>query len=237
LKTLASRLVDADASLFVDGISAISGIASAPVLPFADAVKHCGVKGVAVNTICASKHAAKMKNHGAGGDLTADQIAAIHMYTQECDFYRKLNSCLRDRDRARIKPFFPYLRLLLEGLRQLPAQKRSVYRGVKLDLSAKFRKGDEPVWWSITSTSTSMDVLQSKEFCGQDGPRTVFLVQAAHARDIAAFSAFSSEEELILLPGAQLRVKAVVAMGGGLHLVQMDEIDAPLSLLECEDDL
>ncbi len=177
-----------------------------------------------------------MKNHGAGGALTADQISAIHMYTQACDFYRTLNACLRARDRTRITPFFSYLRLLLEALRQLPVQKRTVYRGVKLDLSAKFREGDEPVWWSVTSTSTTMKVLQSKEFCGDDGPRTVFVVEAIHARDIAAFSAFASEEELILLPGAQLRVKAVVPMGHGLHYVQMDEVDEPMSLVEFEDE-
>jgi hypothetical protein len=37
-------------------------------------------------------------------------------------------------------------------------------------------------------------------------------------------------------PGAQLEVKSVVAMGGGLHLVQMDEIGVPMSLLEFEND-
>jgi hypothetical protein len=236
LQNLASRLVDVDDSAFADGQSALSGIFKAESLSFPDAIKRCGVKGVAVNAMCAAKHGAKMKNHGASGALSADQIAAIHMYTQACDFYRAFNECLRDRDRQQVKPFFPYLRLLLEGLRQLPAQKRAVYRGVKLDLSTKFRKGDQPVWWSVTSTSSSMDVLQSKDFCGQDGPRTVFMVQATHARNIAAFSAFASEEEWILLPGAQLRVKSVVAMGGGLQLVQMDEIGVPMSLIEFEED-
>ena len=236
LKNLAARLVDADASLFEAGLSAVTGIATAEQLPFAEAVKRCGVKGVALNVKVAAKHGAMMKNHGDGGALTADHIAAIHLYTQACDFYSTLNACLRDRDRVRIKPFFSYLRLLLDGLRQLPARTRVVYRGVKLDLSAKFRKGDEPVWWSVTSTSTTMEVLQSDLFCGQEGPRTVFVVEAAHARDIAAFSAFASEEELILLPGAQLKVKAVVPMGGGLHMVQMDEVDEPMSLIEFEDE-
>jgi hypothetical protein len=41
------------------------------------------------------------------------------------------------------------------------------------------------------------------------------MVEAAHARNIAAFSAFASEEELILLPGTQLSVKSIVPMGGG----------------------
>jgi hypothetical protein len=31
-------------------------------------------------------------------------------------------------------------------------------------------------------------------------------------------------------------VKSVVAMGGGLHLVQMDEVDAPMSLIEFENE-
>lgn len=66
--------------------------------------------------------------------------------------------------------------------------------------------------------------------------RTVFMVEAAHARNIAAFSAFASEEELIILPGTQLSVKSIVPMGGGLHLVQMDEIGVPLSLKEFEED-
>ena len=232
LQNLAARLVDADASLFEAGLSAITGIATAEQLSFADAVKRCGIKGIALNAKVSAKHGATMKNHGAGGALSADHIAAIHMYTQDCDFYRTLNACLRHRNRETIKPFFPYLRLLLEALRQLPAQARSVFRGVKLDLSAKFKKGDEPVWWSVTSTSTTMEVLTSEQFCGPDGPRTVFVVRTAHARDIAAFSAFASEEELILLPGAQLKVTAVVDMGHGLHLVQMDEVDDPMSLVD-----
>jgi hypothetical protein len=235
IKNLASRLVDTDDSVFDDGLSAITGIFGAESLPFAEAAQRCDVKGVRKNVTISVQYAAKMRSHGKGGALTADQIAAIHLYTQACAFYKTLNSCLRNRDRARIKPFFPYLRLLLEGLQQLPAQSRPVCRGVKLDLSAKFRKGDEPVWWSVTSTSSSMDVLQSKEFCGQDGPRTVFVVQTAYARDIAAFSAVASEEELILLPGAQLLVKSVVPMGGGLQLVQMDEVGLPMSLLEFEE--
>jgi hypothetical protein len=234
LKNLVDRLVDADGSLLVSGLSAITGIAAAEPLPFAEAVERCGIKGIELNALCAAKHGITMKNHGEGGALTADHIAAIHMYTQASDFYRTLNACLRDRDRMRIKPCLSYLRLLLDALRQLPVSTRTVYRGVKRDLSANFRLNDELVWWSLTSTSTTIEILRSKDFCGEDGPRTVFMVQAAHACDIAAFSAFASEEEYILLPGAQLKVKAVVPMGGGLHLVQMDEIGKPMSLIEFE---
>ena len=236
LLNLADRLVDADASHVDDGLSAITGIAAAPLLSLTEAAQQCSVKGTLANVKVAVKFASTKINHGLGGDLSADEIAAIHLYTQASDFYRTLNRCLRNRDRDLVKPFFSYLRLLLGGLRKLPKRTRTVYRGVKRDLSATFKQGDEPVWWSVSSTSSSMAVLNSNDFCGQSGTRTVFVVQATHARDIAAFSAFASEEELILLPGAQLLVRAVVPMGGGLHLVQMDETDGPLSLLEFEDE-
>ena len=238
---MAARIADADVSSMFDfgncvHFGKLVGIAKAEQLPFLEAVTRCGVEGVELNATVAAKHAAQMKNHGEGGALTADHIAAIHMYTQACDFYRSLNACLRDRNRDCIKPFLPYLRLLLEGLRRLPAKSRIVYCGVKLDLSAKFREGDEPVWWSVTSTLTTMGELQSKDFCGlDDEPRTIFAIRAAHARDIAAFSAISSEEEYILLPGAQLKVISLLALGGGRNLVEMHEVDEPMSLAEFED--
>ena len=52
--------------------------------------------------------------------LTAEQIGAIHMYTQETPFYGALNGALRDKDRERLKPFFAYLKLLLSALHKLP---------------------------------------------------------------------------------------------------------------------
>ena len=230
-----SRVVDVDASLFQGGIGPITGISTAEQLPFAEAVERCGIGGLTLNVISAQRHGATLKNHGQGGALTADHIAAIHLYTQASVFYRMLNATLRDRDRTFIRPYLPYLRLLLEALRQLPAKTRTVYRGVKLDLSDKFRPGDQPVWWSMSSASSVKDVvLSSKEFCGDSGPRIVFVIKAVHARDIAAFSAFPGEQELILLPGAQLKVTASVSRGGGLHEVEMEETDPPLSLIELE---
>ena len=69
--------------------------------------------------------------------LTRDEVAAINLYTQEdCGVYSRLNTALRSSDRQHVKPYFRYLRLLLGGLRKLPAYRGSVWRGVKLDLAA-----------------------------------------------------------------------------------------------------
>jgi hypothetical protein len=48
--------------------------------------------------------------------LTPDEIGSIHLYTQETNFYKLLNSLLRDADRKKIVPFFSYLRLFRHAL-------------------------------------------------------------------------------------------------------------------------
>lgn len=48
--------------------------------------------------------------------LTADEIGSIHLYTQETNFYKLLNSLLRDTDRKKIVPFFSYLCLFQYAL-------------------------------------------------------------------------------------------------------------------------
>ena len=59
-------------------------------------------------------------------------------YSMECGFYKRLNTELRDRNRALlIQAFFPALRLLLSAINKLPKVKTTVYRGVKKSLLDK----------------------------------------------------------------------------------------------------
>ena len=67
--------------------------------------------------------------------LTEQEIAAVHFYTQEGPFYPALNAALRDADRAALKPFFPYLKLVITALHKLPRVRDSVYRGIKLAIT------------------------------------------------------------------------------------------------------
>lgn len=76
----------------------------------------------------ATAHAKRVaKQPGGLLGLTPDMAAAIHAYTQESMFYKNLNAFLRDRAREKLKPFFPYLKLLLSGLRRLKAEKCTLY--------------------------------------------------------------------------------------------------------------
>ncbi|MFC7646192.1 hypothetical protein ACFQX6_40585 [Streptosporangium lutulentum] len=57
---------------------------------------------------------------GAADSLSADEIAALYLYTCESGFYRQINAILRHPDRTRIVPYLPYLRLLFSAVSRLP---------------------------------------------------------------------------------------------------------------------
>jgi hypothetical protein len=69
-----------------------------------------------------------LRRHG-GRDphgLSRQQIAALNLYTHENlgspeqSLFKVLNRALNERDRWHIVPFFPYIKLVATGARQLP---------------------------------------------------------------------------------------------------------------------
>ena len=63
-----------------------------------------------------------------------------------------MNAFLRDRNRKRLKPFFPLLRLLLEAKGKLPSVLGTVNRGIDKNLRGTYAVGDEFYWWAFAST-------------------------------------------------------------------------------------
>lgn len=109
--------------------------------------------------------------------LNVNEIASLHLYTQETELYKQLNACLRwshyclastrrwncafivswfnnlplgdrSKDRATLlPPWRPYLKLILSALYKLPPYAKHVYRGVRLDLATFFPTGEEKIWY------------------------------------------------------------------------------------------
>ena len=156
--------------------------------------------------------------------MTDDQAAAIYLYTQDTPVYRILNSALRERNRAVLLPFFPYLRLLLSALHCLPALSMHVYRGVRGDYRDKYVLGKEFVWWACTSTTANLGALSNPMFLGKDGHRTKFAINTHCAFDIRQYSAFSNEDERLIYPGTKFRVDGVLDCGHGLFEIQLTEV-------------
>ena len=169
--------------------------------------------------------------------LTHDQSASIMLYSfewspREESLYHVLNNYLRAADRNKLKPWFLYLKLLIYSLSKLPTTLRTVYRGVKEDLHNLYPEGSTLVWWGFSSCTTAVKVLQTEEFLGKTGTRTMFTIECHSGRDIRQHSFFSTEEEILLLAARQFKVVGSFDSGSGLHIIQLKEMEPPFPLLE-----
>lgn len=163
-------------------------------------------------------------------NLTRDEIAAIHLYTQgwlpaKNSLYFVLNDRLRQEDRKVMEPFLLYFRLLMEGISKLPTSTANVWRGIRGNHSDKFVKGKKFYWWAFSSCTENGAVLESGDtFLGTEGERTLFSIDVSSGVRINHFSSFSSEEELLLLPGTKLHVKNTISPAPGLVIVSLEEV-------------
>ena len=173
---LLSRLSDV-ASEPLGVLTPIMGIGATPRLPLMDAAIASGVPDMDAHGFVAAEHGAALARNDPHG-LDQDETAAISLYTHESELYPTLNDLLRQHDRKRLKPFFPYLRLLMDARRKLPRHVGTVWRGVKgVDLRSKYQKGSEVYWWAFSSTTKELSTLQNPNFLGTSGVRTVFNIQ------------------------------------------------------------
>ena len=179
----------------------------------------------------------KRNCHHPEDGLTSDESAAIMLYTLESNphensLYVILNTTLRSEQRQQLRPWFLYLRLILTALARLPSERRAVFRGVRLDLHDQYPMGSNCIWWSFSSCTSSVGVLESESFFGQKGTRTLFHINCLTAKDIKNHSFMQHEDEILLLPARELAVTSVLNSGNGLHIIQLEEIEPQFPLLE-----
>ena len=169
--------------------------------------------------------------------LTQDQSASIILYTMEWEPYTEclyvvLNSALRAENRGKLKPWFSYLKLILTALSRLPSSQRTVYRGVKKDLSEEYSIDKIFVWWGFSSSTLSVGVLNNEQFLGKAGERTLFTIKCFSGKDISQHSYFQKESEILLLPARQFQVTSRLQLSYRLHMIQLEEIKSDIPLLE-----
>ncbi|MGW2491469.1 ADP-ribosyltransferase domain-containing protein [Streptomyces sp. NPDC001606] len=207
----------------------ITGVFDTPLMEFRDAVAPVAalLPGLDRHIGLSHEFGKRRSDDPAGKGLSADAIAALYLYTCESAFYREINAILRAPDRSRVVPYLAYLRLLFAAVSELPARTEPLWRGVALDLRGQYPLGRTVTWWGVSSCTSQLHVARS--FLGSRGKRTLFEVVPSRAVGIRDFSAFTGEEEFLLLPGTQLKVTDVKAERGGLCTVRLTELDeAPL---------
>ncbi|CAF1314806.1 unnamed protein product [Adineta steineri] len=217
----------------MDVLMPISGYEKMPLVSLEEAVEPL----VSIlPTVKSYARAAKKKCKKPADNLTQDESASIMLYSMgweplnEC-LYCALNATLRSKNRSNLKPWFLFLRLFLGALFRLPPIPHlTVFRGVKLDISKQFEEDETFIWWGFSSCTTSIKVLQSEQFLGMEGTRTMFTIHCNSARDIRKHSYFPSEDEVLLLAGTEFQVKGILNQGHGLRTIQLQEVhsDEPM---------
>jgi hypothetical protein len=181
----------------------------------------------------AKRHCHFPSEHG----LTKDQSAAVYIYTMEwgeTTLYRVLNNALRAENRQGLKIWFPYLKLFDTALNLLPTVRESLWRGVSLDIGKNYTKNQLVTWWSVSSCSSSVNVIEN--FLGTGNNATLFSIEAVNGKKVSGYTEYESEDEVILRMGSQFRVKSKpLVLTNGSHIVHLievvddDEDDQPLA--------
>lgn len=173
-----------------------------------------------------------------GNVLTGDEHLAMLLYTmgggsEEESFHTILNTTLRGEGRIWLKPWNPYLRLILNAFTKLPSKPGplTVYRGVKLDLSSKYPVGTEAIWWGFSSCSKRIQVLANEHFLGRSGPRTLFVIECFSGKCIQEYSQYPDEEEFLLPPGCLFQIEECVTSGDDFHTIRLKEIQPKYPLI------
>jgi hypothetical protein len=167
--------------------------------------------------------------------LSHDESAAIYLYTTEIEpqsLYTVLNELLRAKDRKKLKPWFPYLNLVLTALFKMPSVTTIVWREVKAKLHHLYEKGKFYIWWSFTSCTLSVELLENPMYLGDSGERTLFSIECFSGKAIKNYSYYQYEDEILLLPGTYLEVTGKAKIGDGFYIIRMRDVKPPHVLLE-----
>jgi hypothetical protein len=151
--------------------------------------------------------------------LSIDESAAIYLYTMPKPFYEVLNKTFRAANSQALEPWFPFLKLFITALGKLPSCSITVWRGIWGNFGLDFVEDNVHTWWSVNSCSSCVDA--AAWFAGDTG--TLFYIHTIYGKNIAAYSANQSEEEIVLMPGTRLRVKSTLFVPNGLSIVHLEE--------------
>ncbi|CAF1136845.1 unnamed protein product [Adineta steineri] len=151
--------------------------------------------------------------------LTINASAAIYLYTMDTPFYEKFNKALRGENPPALVPWFDFLKLFITALAKLPSHPATVWRGVANISGLDFYNNDMFTWWSVNSCSSRARVAGI--FADKKG--TLFCINIIYGKDITEYSSKEDEEEIILMPGTQLRVKDTTFDVDGFSVVHLEE--------------
>lgn len=174
--------------------------------------------------------------HGLG----REEIAAIHLYTQEV-MYRPLNRALWSKERGAVKPYWGYIRLLQHGLFKVPkCMAGTIVRGIKnpyepiteadmLKIATESSvahphggSGEPIIWWGFSSCSTNQQPVMNFLGTSASTVRVLYTIEGgSSARDVRRYSQFQDEDEVLMPFGSAFTVVTASAPAPNLLLVTL----------------
>lgn len=106
-----------------------------------------------------------------------------------------------------------------------------MWRGVPEDISSLYQNGKSFAWWGVSSCTLAVSVLESEQYAGSSGPRTMFSIETTNGRVIRSHSYFQQEEEILLPPGIYLKVVDKFKSADGLNIIHLTEVEPPYKML------
>ncbi|CAF1354256.1 unnamed protein product [Adineta steineri] len=173
---------------------------------------------------------AKLNSKQPKHELTQDESACIYLYTMEWNqpensLHVLLNQALVAIDGKQLQYWRKYLKLFFAAVFKLPyTEYDTVWRGVPKDVTEYYREGDEITWWSLTSTTSSFNILQSPMDLGREKVQTIFQIKTRNGKSIREHSHLENDEEILLLPGIVLKVMGTSKQGDGIHVIHLHEV-------------
>ncbi|CAF4914368.1 unnamed protein product, partial [Rotaria sp. Silwood1] len=221
---------------FENDPSPIIGYAAEPILPLPLAC--APLFDILYNLVFYVQLALDETPENPPNGLTVHESAAIRLYTLEWEtphksLYSMLNYTLKSSNREELRPYFKYMKLFLTALVKIPCEPiTTVWRGVKKDLSAELQPGTPLTWWSFSSCTKSLTVLENNMYLGTVGERTLFSVEAINGRIISDHSHFATEDEVLLLPGTHMVVVSHLVPSPNLYIIHLKQVIPEETLLE-----
>lgn len=161
--------------------------------------------------------------------LTQDESNSIRLYssewqTREHSLSYFLNKALYDEDRQKLGPWFLFLRLMLTALAELPSTSITVYRGANKNLSDKYPKDANIIWWGFSTCMKNRADIEKHFLPDKNAEKTLFIINCNSGKNIQQHSIYNDENELLLLPARQFTVVSSGNQGNGLYIVELKEI-------------
>lgn len=171
-------------------------------------------------------------------DVSYENLVAINGWTRDICYVILSRLRAEDRNRKKLEPVLPCLKLFVQGLHQLPERlivTGDLFRaemGVRTNWDQKIQPGRAVAF--ITPLSFSSDASALKDFFVHEGTRTFVMIRNGIGYDISALSAYKTEKEVVSEGICCVEVERSEKYDASHPLVRAGQVKAGLHYFEAK---